>query len=427
MSATGMNMDMITAAKQLPRRETMPDLSTTAMRGAHLLLLAGLAILAWQAVTFSLAIDSRKTDPIRAAKLAPNNAMVLATLARSEFSHDPVAAAATARRALIRDATNASAVGVLGLAFAQAGDAQHSMALLRYSQTISRRDIPTQLWAIENAVMTGNIQEALHHYDIALRVGRSIPVTLFPVLATAIEDPAIRGPLAKLLGSDVPWKSSFLDYVSANSVNITSASQLVDELYAMEDHVPRGPVGILIQRLIEANDVNRAWLLYSRANPGAQRSGVRNGGFATAIDSPTVFDWQLEDHGDARAQIFPDEHGGELYIEARSGSGGVVARQRLVLAQPHNILTFATRVGEGSTLGDSVMELFCMPSRQRVVQVRLSDAARQSRRQSRFALPNNCASQSLEVTLYAGAAATKIEGSLDDVAVRPVSRGGALH
>jgi tetratricopeptide (TPR) repeat protein len=397
------------------------------MRGAHLLLLIGLAILAWQAVTFSLAIGSRKTDPVLAAKLAPNNALVLATLARSEFANDPAAAAATAKRALMRDATNAPAAGVLGLALARAGDAQHSMALLRYSQTMSRRDIPTQLWAIENAVLKGNIQEALHHYDIALRVGRSLPTNLFPVLAAAIEDPAIRGALAKLLGSDVPWKSSFLDYISANSVNIASASQLIDELYAAGGQVPAGPVRILIQRLIEANEVNRAWLLYARANPSAQRSGVRDGGFEATIDSPTVFDWQLEDRGDARAQILPGERGGELYIEARSGSGGVVARQRLVLAPTHNILAFTTRAGEGSTLGDSVVELFCMPSRQRVVQVRIAGVAPQSRRQGRFALPGNCASQSLEVTLYAGAAATTIEGSLDDVTIRPASPGGTVH
>lgn len=392
-----------------------------------MLLLIGLAMLAWQAVAFSLAIDSRKTNSAMAAKLAPNNAMVLATLARNELARDPAAAAAAARRALVRDATSASAAGVLSLAFAQTGDTQHSMALLRYSQAMSRRDIPTQLLAIETAVAAGNIEQALQHYDIALRVGRSMHPTLFPVLAIASEDSAIRGPLVKLLSADAPWKSSFLDYLSSKTLNTTSASQLVSELYDIGGSVPVGPVRILIQRLMEANEVTRAWLLYSRLNPGAGRYQVRNGGFEVAVDSPTMLDWNLEDRGDARAQILPGERGSELYVEARSGSGGVVARQRLVLTPATYILTFTGRVGGGATLGDSVVELLCVPTRQRLAQIRIAGAVGKSIRQARFIVPANCASQSLEVALYAGSAETTLEGSLDDFAVRPVSPKAALR
>ncbi|MGK6320534.1 hypothetical protein ACMGER_13545 [Sphingomonas sp. DT-204] len=387
----------------------------------------GLAVLAWQAVTFSLAIAARKGDPAWAAKLAPNNALVLAALARSELAGNPAAAANAARRALLRDATNASAAGVLGMAVAQAGDDRHAVALLAYSQVMSRRDLPTQLWAIEAAVQRGDINKALHHYDIALRVGSSMPTVLFPVLVSATDDPNIRVPLARMLRSGVPWGSSFLDYLSANTTNLVSASQLVTDLYAAGGRVPRNPGNLLIQRLTDANDVERAWFLYARANPGARRLGMRNGGFEAAVEAPTVFDWQLEDRGDARAEILPGERGGELHVEARSGSGGRVARQRLMLSPATYTLAFKARADEGATLGDSVIELFCMPSRQRIAQTRLVTAPGRERSGVQFAVPRDCPSQSLEVTLYAGAAETTIDGILDDVDVRAMPPNGSSH
>ena len=404
----------------------MRDLSLV-RRGAHLLLLIGLAVLAWQAVAFSLAIAARKGDPARAVKLAPNNALVLAALARSELTSNPAAAADAAKRALLRDATSASAAGVLGIARAQAGDDRQARALLAYSQAMSRRDLPTQLWAIETAVQRGDIQEALRHYDIALRVGSSMPTVLFPVLVSAADDPAIRVPLVRMLRSGVPWGSSFLDYLSATTTNVVSASQLVSDLYAAGGKVPRNPGNVLIQRLMETNDVERAWFLYTRANPGARKIGVRNGGFEAVVEAPTLFDWQLEDRGDARADILPGERGGELHVEARSGSGGGVARQRLVLSPATYTLMFKARAEDGATLGDSVFELFCMPSRQRIAQTRLVAAPTQERRGVQFAVPRGCPSQSLEVTLYAGAAETTIDGALDDVDVRAASPGGSRH
>jgi hypothetical protein len=391
-------------------------------RVAHLLLLIGLAVLAWQALAFSLAIAGLKDDPKAAAKIAPGNALVLAALARSELTRNPAAAGEAAERALRRDPTRATAAGVLGLTRAQAGDMRHATALLDYSQAMSRRDIPTQLWAIENAVQQGDIAKALHHYDIALRVGRTTPALLFPVLTSASDDPEIRAPLVALLRRpNVPWRSSFLDYFGARTTNIVSASQFLIDLYAARADIPRGPVNILIQRLMEANEVDRAWALYARANPGATRVSVRNGSFDQPPVAGTLFDWQLEDLGEARAEILPGEKGGELHIEARSGAGGVVARQRLALPPGSYVLSLGVRIDDGGTLGESSVELFCEPSRQKMGQMQLGTVARQRRGEARFAVADNCSSQSIEIRLYAGAAEATMEGVLDDILIRSTS------
>src|SRR3546814_1290750 len=73
-------------------------------------------------------------------------------------------------------------------AFAR-GDQAKGERLLAYSQKLSRRDLRTQLMAIELAVAQGDISGALRHYDIALRTKKNAPELLFPVLTSALPDP----------------------------------------------------------------------------------------------------------------------------------------------------------------------------------------------------------------------------------------------
>src|SRR3546814_17422634 len=72
------------------------------------------------------------------------------------------------------------------------GDRAGGERLLAYSQTLSRRDLRTQLMAIELAVARDDIPSALRHYDIALRTKKNAPDLLFPVLTSALTNPTIR-------------------------------------------------------------------------------------------------------------------------------------------------------------------------------------------------------------------------------------------
>jgi tetratricopeptide (TPR) repeat protein len=391
-------------------------LPTSLSRAAHLALLLGLSILAWQTVIFGWVIAERKADPIAAARRAPNNSLVLAALAQEQLKQGNVAAARqAARRALRRDPANAAAAGVLSMASAQAGDLQNAVALLNYSQHMSRRDLPTHLWAIELAVQRGDIATALRHYDVALRVGRTMPEVLFPILATASSDPTIRLPLTRVLRSNAPWGASFLDYLSAQGTDLTSSATLIGDLQAGGSSVASGPVNILIQRLMEAGDTTRAWSLYARANPGTAGSTLRNGDFRKAPDMPTLFDWQVEDRGDARAEILANERGGEMQVEARNGAGGTVARQRLVLQPGLYDLAFHAQASDGATLGASIFNLVCMPSTSRIAHIDL--AAGGAQRHVQISVPTGCREQSLEIVLDSGSSEATIDGRITNISL----------
>src|SRR3546814_19191893 len=92
------------------------------------------------------------------------------------------------------------------------GDRAGGERLLAYSQTLSRRDLRTQLMAIELAVARDDIPSALRHYDIALRTKKNAPDLLFPVLTSAPTNPTIRTELVKTLGRRPKWSNYFISH-----------------------------------------------------------------------------------------------------------------------------------------------------------------------------------------------------------------------
>lgn len=395
-------------------------------RVVRISLVVGLVVLAWQTVAFGMGVVLRRQAPVLAARFAPGNALVLGRLAQFELKASFPAALGSATRALRRDPTSASAAGALSMILARQGQLAKSQAMLDYSERMSRRDLPTQLWAIELAVQRNDIVGALAHYDKALRVGRAMPPILFPVLAAASEDPNISRPLAALLAKGTPWKDSFLDYLSAQTQNVRAASQLVDNIYRAGGTVGRGPVSIIVQRLSEIGDTTAAWQVYKRENRGEDRLGVRNGSFNAAPSLPTVFDWRVEDIGDARAEIVKGLGGGELHFEARVGAGGAVASQRLLLPAGHYTLSLSARAAEGGSLGGSKIIVECVPSRRVVSDVRLTDAVR-TRLVIPLSIPAGCESQSLVLTAQSTSMDTGVDGAIDDVTVQATRLSAALH
>lgn len=91
--------------------------------------------------------------------------------------------------------------------------------LFLHSERLSRRNLITQLWAIEDAVARDDVAGALRHYDIALRTAPRMAEVLFPVLKSASTDPAIRTGLIRTLSGKPLWAGDFIDYVSDNSAD----------------------------------------------------------------------------------------------------------------------------------------------------------------------------------------------------------------
>ncbi len=94
------------------------------------------------------------------------------------------------------------------------GEVREQIAM---SDRLSRRDLATQLFLIEDSVGRNDIAAALHHYDTALRVKQSSRALLYPVLTDAMEVPAIRKRFLPYMADPPPWLESFLRFAVSNT------------------------------------------------------------------------------------------------------------------------------------------------------------------------------------------------------------------
>ena len=145
----------------------------------------------WLLVVVSGANIVREVRPDLALGMMPFDARAKAKSAE-RLSASPRATPAQLREArrlateaLDRDPTIASAWRTLGLVSTLRNRPGAAAGFFHTSERISRRDVPTQLWLIEEAVARNNIPAVLHHYDVALRTSRASHPLLLLILIAA--------------------------------------------------------------------------------------------------------------------------------------------------------------------------------------------------------------------------------------------------
>lgn len=297
-------------------------------RGVAAALISALGL---YSITFSIGQVVAKADPRLAHRLAPYNAHVDALFAKSLSG---AAASVVDRRhadlsalaALRRDPTMVVAVSTLGLNAQLRGDTALAQRWFAYSETLSRRDITTQLWLIENAVGRGDIAGALRHYDVALRTSPKAAQVLFPVLTSASADPAIRTALIRTLTARPSWSEGFLNYVADSQAAPGVIAELFLGLRRAGAIVPDNARASLVGKLIAAESLDDAWAYYAEGHPGADRRRSRDPQFTNA-ETPSLLDWVATTDNSMTVSIQRGASGGVVEFSAPSSVGGVVLEQ----------------------------------------------------------------------------------------------------
>jgi hypothetical protein len=150
---------------------------------------------AWATGAFTFAMTSAASAPDRAAQAWPLSSALsgqaAALASRSNGSQSDMAQAnVLARRALAHSPINVEAVRTLALVQAASGRADSAHRLIKYAETLSRRDVPTQMWLIEDRVAANDIPAVLLHYHRAMQTSREARSLLSPILAQAANNPA---------------------------------------------------------------------------------------------------------------------------------------------------------------------------------------------------------------------------------------------
>ncbi len=311
------------------------------------------------------------------------------------------------------------AAATLGLNLGLQGDSVRSRRLLDYAQKLSRRDLQTQFWAIEDAVGRGDVAAALMHYDTALRTSTTAHDVLFPVLAGATADPTIRFHLIATLAKKPLWGEAFITWIANAGTRPDAIARLFLGLRQASVTLTPETLALATDRLIALGSVDQAWLFYAATHPGADKSRSRDPKFNTSLNTPSVFDWQPVNDGTVAASIQRGDQGNMLDFAVPPGIGGVLVRQMEMLPSGDYRIEGHSRAIDQSEASLPYWILTCSNGREvgRVSVLRSAQA--NGLFAGHFSVPADCPTQTLALVAKASDDVGGVAGQIDWIRVVP--------
>jgi hypothetical protein len=328
-----------------------------------------------------------------------------------------------AREALRQDPTAVSAATSLGVIVQARGEQAAARRLLAYSQTLSRRDLQTQIWAIETATAKGDVPGALRHYDIALRTSRHAADLLFPILGSAIAEPTIRSALVRVIARKPPWSTFFLDHIAGNTPDPEAVAALYAATARAGVNASDGARAAVIDTLVARSRPDDAWNFYRTFRHNARRDRSRDQRFNALLDTPTPFDWTPVNDVGINASIQRTNRGGVLDFAVSSGIAGAIVQQRQLLPPGRYALSGHSIDLDVTDDARPFWTLFC-PDGQGHGAINVSNS---SVAQGRFAgmidVPPDCKVQTLALIARPTSKLGGTTGQIDLLELYPASEG----
>lgn len=270
-----------------------------------------------------------------AHSLAPWNGTIAAELSEQLFTLAPsiepdVQATRLAKFALSMEPTAVDAVSVLGFQADLKGEQDRRDRIFAQSVSLSRRELHSQMWAIENAITAGDIAKALGHYDIALSTSEDGRTALFPVLTSALREPLVRTALTDLMRNKPTWAADFVDYAVRQSSRPENTLSLVEKSGPFLE-MDVADKAALVNNLFEAGEQDLAWRYYASIRSEPKRNRSRDPRFAFQASDRTYFDWTEGTDPGLSASIFANQKGGLFDFAASPSTGGLLLKQSQVL------------------------------------------------------------------------------------------------
>ncbi|WP_326524818.1 hypothetical protein [Sphingomonas sp.] len=219
---------------------------------------------------------------------------------------------------------------LMGIAAAAQGNARDALKLMHLATRVSRRDLGTNAWMIEERVSAGDVAGALDRYDLALSTDQRAPAVLFPVLTAALGEPQIATAFMPWIGRERPWMPSFLEYAIANGEAPAALADLILKRGGLPRAAAYRPLDTLLLRRLEVARQYSTAYRYALSLPGVRPSVMTDPGFTRdTLDSRLApLTWQLSNPSDTRAQQDDD---GRVAVFAQPNANGVAAIRFLFL------------------------------------------------------------------------------------------------
>jgi hypothetical protein len=278
-----------------------------------------------------------------------------------------------------------------------AADPMSARRLMAYSESLSQRDLPTQIWLIQDAVQHNDVARALHHYDTALRSSDASKPLLFPVLVSALGQPAVVAGLVDTIAGRPAWAAAFLEKAAREAQDMNGLAALIGGLSRRGYVVPEPVLAEASARMADAGQYEAAWQSYAAGKADVVRNDIRDPDFNRLGMADGPFGWTvIPGNG---LSVEPRRYGAHnaLSYRAATGAGGTVARQLLVLpAGNFRVSGIVPDHGEGSP--PATLRLICAGTGAPIATI----AADRPAFAQPFVVPASCPAQWLEVVVDGG-------------------------
>lgn len=422
---------MATATAKMLTAKNKADLlgmSISLKSNSNLAIVRGLiviitAILAWFAFSNAVVNVTRIGNPSLALQFAYRDAGATAatvdeTLANVKSISELLGTESAAKRSLIGQAVNARALRQLGVVAEAKGDIKSARALVTLAAKMSRHDVGSQIWLINDAVSRENAGSALTHFDTALRTTETSSITLLPILIAATEEPSLIEPLANILKVAPPWRYPFYVGLIDKGPSAENMLRLYSALARTPGAMNREGVRGMIGRLIRDKFFTQAAEVYRNETSQNKRGAAHNGDFESDGDLQPL-DWAYGDGDGVRGIRVPKKAGSlqqfALYYVLDSGKQGEIARQMVVLKPGRYQLSGVHNISDNDQLGSLTWQIICADTNVAV----LNGSTTNPSLETRFVVPTSgCGAQWL--ILNARALDTRVSGWVDNIALTPL-------
>lgn len=403
----------------------MPSQKNSAPKWAMRFILAGvMGWIGYHSILQSAALVLPSSQIEKAYQLAPNNGRLAGQLSQSLYNPEADKAeqrlaVAIAHDAISKEPTAVEAIATLAADALINGDRTAGERWLAYSHQLSRRELRTQLMAIELAVARDNIAQALHHYDIALRTKNSAPALLFPVLTAALPDENIRIQLIKILAAQPDWGRSFIDEAARKADDPRIAGSFFQQLQKTGVPISEAANQTIMHRLLATKYYDEAWVYYSILRPGSDRRHSRDPNFQIVLDRPNSFDWVASNRLGISTVILADPENGLFDFSVSMGHGGRLLQQLQMLPAGDYILEGRSSGIEQPARSRPYWLLQCQDGGE-IARVEIGNSSEENGRfQAYLHVPTNCPVQMLVLVARSSDAIGGVSGQIYRASIRP--------
>lgn len=396
-----------------------PPTAGTVLRGVAA---GGVALaLGWFSFAGAMTNITHRRSPDTALRFTSDDAVALASLADRRLAEGgpeatrDVETLRLAHASLKRQALNPVALRLIGLGASVKGGFAAGRPAMSAANRLTRRDLPTQFWLIEDAVSRGDVSGALNHYDHALRTRPGSQQVLFPVLTAAIEDPVLWPAFARYVREPAPWLGDFARFAIRNGAQ----PRLFAEFLRRSGGLPRDDVfaaleAELLKRLVEAGtfaDASR----YYRSLDGADPAVLAETGF-TGATTETRFaplTWELFASSGINSAFLRDEAGEAIRLHAtmEASTSNAIARKIVYVTPGRYRFRVIQRTAAAAEGASAQWEMRCGVSRgSNILWSKSAPLAPDgSRIDEAIAIPAGCGAITLRLIASAGTSPDGIE------------------